>query len=570
MAPSITLPVCSEPGLDYATDGLGQTGASHSVADSLVILQSLRQSRDTWLSSMFPKFSTKSKAKQATELLPQPAPHNLKQIGKCDVEIGPHIFPETTFFEVHYVSHSTPYSAKAGSYYYPSFASTGQWSTKMPYSSTQYQPNLFQPPAPTVPTVTQPPASAPLINSLESSVEVTPALITQVNNAAASNPTLQNLLQIAASGRATTDQLKTLGILIQSLAAQPATQPPVLDTAKSITSTNSTAAPSNLPSYGDTPPPPTGTPVYSNYKPYTSNYPYPQPSTSNYQTTIMAKKSEIILEFRENSSDRWLLPNDSLTCERVGPSEAFESDVVISAFISPKGSKTEGSSFPLRLRLTKVTPSFWTAISTWAGDKALSSESREIFMKRVADCPPRSYLFYQIPDSPILTQLQNAASPYLMKSIKPGQSSEVNKPKRQQRPRKSAANAAVVATPTGGQTTVSPSATETKPTPPKRRKVTQVKPTFKISCVTCGITDVPLLMGGRYCRPCLEASNNANDGYTFVPKPAITVTGSPSSGHTSAPYTHTPSNPSIVFTTPLDATTIAARSEASSQNSEGK
>ena len=47
---------------------------------------------------------------------------------------------------------------------------------------------------------------------------ITPVLINRVNTAASANPILSNLLQLAAAGHASSDQLKTLGLLIQSLA----------------------------------------------------------------------------------------------------------------------------------------------------------------------------------------------------------------------------------------------------------------------------------------------------------------------------------------------------------------
>ena len=55
-------------------------------------------------------------------------------------------------------------------------------------------------------------------DSSDSSIHVTPALIAQVNLAASSDPTLQNLLQVAAAGKASVDQLRSLGVFIQTLA----------------------------------------------------------------------------------------------------------------------------------------------------------------------------------------------------------------------------------------------------------------------------------------------------------------------------------------------------------------
>ncbi|EPQ60382.1 hypothetical protein GLOTRDRAFT_118675 [Gloeophyllum trabeum ATCC 11539] len=160
-----------------------------TVAESCLVLQSLRQSRDRWLSSTFPKFSTKPRGSRAPGVVPPP--HSITFQGRCDLEIGPHIFRDTAFFEVRYLSQFTPQQ------YVP--ASNPSQGTPGASSSAQR-------------------ASTPLISSLTSEVTVTPALVSQVNRAAATNPTLAHLVYLAATGQATQEQVKTLGLLIQSMA----------------------------------------------------------------------------------------------------------------------------------------------------------------------------------------------------------------------------------------------------------------------------------------------------------------------------------------------------------------
>jgi hypothetical protein len=59
--------------------------------------------RQKWLNAPpLVKFSIRSRAKNAVEI-PQP-PHNLNFLGRSDVEIGPHIFPDTKLVEVQYDS----------------------------------------------------------------------------------------------------------------------------------------------------------------------------------------------------------------------------------------------------------------------------------------------------------------------------------------------------------------------------------------------------------------------------------------------------------------------------------
>ncbi len=76
---------------------------------------------------------------------------------------------------------------------------------------------------------------------------ITPSLISQVNAAAAADPIFSNLLQLAAAKTATEDQLQTLGLLIQSLAA--------IDHAKKIAAAASLPVSSVLPVNYNQPPP---------------------------------------------------------------------------------------------------------------------------------------------------------------------------------------------------------------------------------------------------------------------------------------------------------------------------
>jgi len=58
------------------------------------------------------------------------------------------------------------------------------------------------------------------------------------------------------------------------------------------------------------------------------------------------------------------------------------------------------------------------------------------------------------------------------------------------------------------------SSTESSPGgTPKRKRLSQPKAgsvSKKIACVSCGQTDVPLMLGGRFCRPCVEAGKSGN------------------------------------------------------------
>jgi hypothetical protein len=70
--------------------------------------------RQRWLfSPPFAKFSSRSRSKGLADI-PQP-PHVLTFLGRCDVEIGPHVFLETKIIEVNYdSSHNGSLQNEAG------------------------------------------------------------------------------------------------------------------------------------------------------------------------------------------------------------------------------------------------------------------------------------------------------------------------------------------------------------------------------------------------------------------------------------------------------------------------
>lgn len=104
-----------------------------------------------------------------------------------------------------------------------------QYTTGLP---SHYPPTTYNPYAePSGSNTSQQTPAGSVVPPADPSLNVTPALIAQVNDAAASNPTLHNLLQVAASGEASMDQLKTLGFFIQSLAAAQQQSPPPPPTA---------------------------------------------------------------------------------------------------------------------------------------------------------------------------------------------------------------------------------------------------------------------------------------------------------------------------------------------------
>ncbi|KAK0505617.1 hypothetical protein EDD18DRAFT_1097142, partial [Armillaria luteobubalina] len=380
----IDLPVGNTPGWEVEK----QDGDEDlkSVSESFVLCQSLRQSRDRWL-SFFPKFSSRSRGGKTSDISP-PA-HTIQSRGRCDLEVGPHIFPGTTFSEVHYLS-SQPTSQVPQSYQPYQSTSSGNNSSWTSYGNS-YSTNAPQ--ASPQPNESQ--SSAPLLSSLSSVTIITPALIHQVNSAASSNPTLANLLQLAAAGKASPDQLQTLGLLIQSLAHSPA-----------VMSQNAISSPS-----------------------------YPPAPT---------KEFDLVFEFQETSSERWILPRGPALCERKIDSSVTDAayDITITTCLAPTSDSTvaatpvEEKAEVVTFRLIKAPLPVWDVVSRWVGGEEKMKESRVILDQLMKNRPPRSYLGLQLSPGSLLTQLQNVnTSPYAMKSLKPGQSSG-SRPRRKPAQRK--------------------------------------------------------------------------------------------------------------------------------------
>ncbi|CAA7265939.1 unnamed protein product [Cyclocybe aegerita] len=460
----------------------------NSVADSCVLLQSLKQSRERWLFRTFPKFSSRSRGNKNADVVPPP--HTIQTRGRCDLEVGPHIFPDTLFYEVHYLPTQAPQSATANHYWQSSY--TAPYSHTIPTSTSQTP----QPPTTVQPEPEKASTSNPFMSSLPSVAAVTPSLISQVNTAASSNPILANLLQLAAAGKATPDQLKTLGLLIQSLA--------------NLERTPSAIAP---PSQQLSPLQPT--PAQMDYY-------------RNMPTLPPVKAFDIVIEFRETPNDRWLFPRGPVYAERK-PRTNFASlnqdillltclpfdDAMKTRASAPNGTETSLTpcvKSPVTLTLKEAPATIWDTINRWTGGEEKMNVNKTYIEGLVV--PPRLYLGLQLPPGPTLTQLQQAcASPYPMKTLKQGPTAMHTRAprKRTNAQRKGAGNSNA---PEGTASTISESIVI------KRPRTSKSFTTTPIQCHSCKQTDVPLIMGGRFCRPCAEkqtASAIAPPSSTTVP-----------------------------------------------------
>ena len=339
-------------------------------------------------------------------------------MGKFDFQVGPHTFPDTSVYEAHYLNSTpVPQLPRSGSNQPP--AST--WQTAPNFRAPTYTP-YFPYTASTTPSATSYPstqrASTPLVSAVASETPITPALINRVNDAAATDPILANFLQLAASGRATSDQLKTLALLIQSLAsAQSSSMTRTLSgisgsgahsifnllTGQTPPSTSSTSTPATPPS------------------PATYSYPssdQPAPAQTSAPTSSQPlKEYDLVLEFPERPYDRWLVPRVPVVCERVPSTGNIEAILFLVALPFPKQKPTQTqtqtqteaetqaepepaeSATPaspdqpqevVQFRITKVHQAFWDNLLNWVGGSTKVESNRRILEKIVS---PMKHLF---------------------------------------------------------------------------------------------------------------------------------------------------------------------------------
>ena len=338
-----------------------------------------------------------------------PPPHTIKSLGKFDFQVGPHIFPDASVYEAHYLN-STPVPQLPPSGSNQPQAST--WQTASSFRAPTYTP-YFPYTASATSSATPYPsaqrASTPLVSAVASETPITPALINRVNDAAATDPILANFLQLAASGRATSDQLKTLALLIQSLASAQSssmTRSALSGISgsepHSIFNLLSGQIPSSTPSTSTPATPPSS----ATYSYPSSDQPAPAQTTSA-PSSQPPKEYDLVLEFPERPYDRWLVPRVPVVCERVPSTGNIEAILLLIALPFPKQTQTQkqkqkqtetqtqtqeepesaesatpASSDPpqevVQFRITKVHQPFWDNLLNWVGGSTKVESNRRI------------------------------------------------------------------------------------------------------------------------------------------------------------------------------------------------
>lgn len=329
-----------------------------------------------------------------------PPSHTIRSLGKFDFQVGPHIFPDTSVYEAHYLN-STPVPQLPRSS--PNQPPASTWQTAPSFRAPTYTPYFpyatSAAPSSATPYPSVQRASTPLVSAVASETPITPALINRVNDAASTDPILANFLQLAASGRASSDQLKTLALLIQSLASAQSSPIPASALSSvsgsephSILNLLSGQTPSSTPS-SSTP----ATPPSSATYPYPSNGP-PTPAQTSTPTGLQTPKEyDLVLEFPERPYDRWLMPRVPVVCERIPSTGNVEAILLIFALPFPKKTQEEPESAEpatststdlaqevVQFRITKVHQNFWDNLLKWAGGPTKVESNRRILEKMVS------------------------------------------------------------------------------------------------------------------------------------------------------------------------------------------
>ncbi|KAJ7786531.1 hypothetical protein B0H16DRAFT_35058 [Mycena metata] len=133
--------------------------------------------------------------------------------------------------------------------------------------------------------------------------------------------------------------------------------------------------------------------------------------------TPSVKEFDLVFQYHETSHERWILPRVPVICEKVADPRApgLTYDIVLTlALPSPTvipspaemGVDTEKLPQIVTIRLRRPPPAIWETIWRWVGGEEKLNENR-IILDNLKKKTERAYLAHRIPQSSLLTQLQN-------------------------------------------------------------------------------------------------------------------------------------------------------------------
>lgn len=234
--------------------------------------------------------------------------------------------------------------------------------------------------------------------------------------AAQTNPTLANLIAVAASGSATAEQLHSLGVTLQSLAGSNDTVISTSCSTDTLPPKAGVAVPSPLPtspnktSLGTMQP--ENPPVLSLRPSQTPIGSTPYQTSSSVQ--LPAKESDVLIEFYENSTDRWILPKELVVYEKLTRWDGVNSfaDIIFSTifpFEHVISQITSSNSLdkdhcpptldvihPITLRFFNVPISIWNLFASAAADEDRTKRVRTAIDAMVRIAVYRPYFFHSL------------------------------------------------------------------------------------------------------------------------------------------------------------------------------
>ncbi|OLL24743.1 hypothetical protein NEOLI_003392 [Neolecta irregularis DAH-3] len=248
----------------------------------------LLRSRQTYLSAgLFKSFWSRSatrKSKKNPEGKSNQPEHNLTRLGVCDVSFGVHTFPETKFFVAKYLG---PLKASSGvESPTGSAAESGSCQAMM----TKNIP-LFQESSVTGASVVTGASSRPTFTSISPLQQQ--AVIDKLNQAARSNPQLMQILSMVANGTASPQQVEVLTNYIQATSVGHDSNPTLHSPARPEAKAKAKA-----------------------------------PKAKSPPQARIVMGTDIVFEFRENVSERWMLPKSAIL-DTSNPQEALLSFLIV-------------------------------------------------------------------------------------------------------------------------------------------------------------------------------------------------------------------------------------------------
>ncbi|KAG8904646.1 hypothetical protein FRC00_013868, partial [Tulasnella sp. 408] len=320
-------------------------------------------------------------------------------LGTCDLEVGPHIFPETKFFEVTNPHPPQPiYPPFAIPYAYPTYpptSSPGLPSFSRPYYPQSPNPNYrpsstpdsamiddrhrhglssSQPNAPTTPSYPPVPvASSPSHLSvppqpLDPALSPSSELVAQLDAAAQTDEELARLLSRESEGDATAEERDLLAKRIVEVAKEDRHNAPT-PVAGSPSSSTLLNSPQQM--------------TQGQHSPYSSPFHFHYHTASS-STSSFPPNTEILVEFAENASDRFVLPlSNSIVKRSITNSSELDSvtgrpirslDILISTILPAStvesrirtptfGGNKVGDCYPVTIKLVGASSTLWLAIS---------------------------------------------------------------------------------------------------------------------------------------------------------------------------------------------------------------